>query len=51
MNVTFTVKLELVFVLTFGNAFSKGFYFKTNRKSIGSSKNSTRDFQNSPTFE
>ena len=51
MNVTFTVKLELVFVLTFGNAFSKGFYFKTNRKSIGSSKNSTRDFQNSPLFE
>ena len=27
------------------------FHFKTNRKSIGSSKNGTRDFQNSPPLE
>ena len=33
-----TAKLELVFVLTFENAFSKSFHFKANRKSIGSSK-------------
>ena len=33
-----TAKLELVFVLTFENAFSKSFHFKANRKSIDSSK-------------
>ena len=38
LSVTFTVKLELVFVLTFENAFSWSFHFKANRKSIGSSK-------------
>ena len=27
------------------------FHFKDNRKSIGSSKNGARDFQNSPQFE
>ena len=37
-SVTFTAKLELVFVLTFENAFSCSFHFKANRKSIGSSK-------------
>ena len=31
-------KLELVFVLTFEDAFSQNFHFKANRKSIGSSK-------------
>ena len=51
LSVTFTEKLELVFVLTFENAFSQSFHFKANRKSIGSSKNRTRDFQNSPPFE
>ena len=47
LSVTFTANLELVFVLTVENAFS----FKANRKSIGSSKKGTRDFQNSPPFE
>ena len=31
-------KLELIFVLTFENAFSYSFYFKANRKGIGSQK-------------
>ena len=34
----FMAKLGLVFVLTLENAFSLRFHFKTNRKSIGSSK-------------
>ena len=38
LSVTFMEKLELVFVLTFENAFSYSFHFKANRKSIGSSK-------------
>ena len=43
----FTAKFELVLVLTQGNAF-----FKINRKSIGSSKNCTRNyFQNNYVFE
>ena len=39
LSVTFTGKFELVFVLKLENAFSKSFHFKTNRKSIDSSKN------------
>ena len=50
LSVTFTGKFELVFVLTFENAFSLRFHFKANRKSINSSKVGTRDFQNSPPF-
>ena len=38
LSVTFRAKLELVFVLTFKNAFSLSFHFKSNRKNIGSSK-------------
>ena len=38
LSVALTTKLELVFVLTFENAFSESFHFKANRKSIGSSK-------------
>ena len=38
LSVTFKAKLELVFVLTFENAFSWSFPFKANRKSIGSYK-------------
>ena len=38
LSVTFTSKRELVFVLTSQKAFSSSFHFKTNRKSIGSSK-------------
>ena len=36
LSVTFTGKLDLVFVLTFENAFSYSFHFKANRKIIGS---------------
>ena len=38
LPVTFTAKLELVFVLTFENTFSKSSHVKADRKSIGSSK-------------
>ena len=38
LSVAYTAKIELVFVLTFENAFSENFHFKPNRKSIGSSK-------------
>ena len=38
LSVTFTVKLELDLVLTFGNAFPWSFHFKANRKSMVSSK-------------
>ena len=51
LSVTFTAKLELVFVLTFENAFSESFHFKANRKSIVLLKKSARDFQNSPSFQ
>ena len=37
-SVTFTAKLELVFVLTFESAFSFSFHFKANRKSMDSSE-------------
>ena len=39
LSASFTVKFELVFVLTLEKAFSWRFHFKANRKSIGSSKN------------
>ena len=32
-------------------AFSQRFQFKAKRKSLGSSRNGARDFQNSPPFE
>ena len=51
LSITFAVKLDLVFVLTLENAFSESFHFKANRNSMDSSKNGTRDFQNSPPFE
>ena len=38
LSVTFTAKLELVFVLIFESAFSDSFHFIANRSSIGSSK-------------
>ena len=38
VSLTFTAKLELIFLLTFKNAFSQSFHFKVNRKIIGSSK-------------
>ena len=50
LSVTITAKLELDFALS-ENGFSKSFHFKANRKSMGSSKSGTRDFQNSPPFE
>ena len=46
LTVTFTAKLELLFVSAFENAFSQSFHFKANRNSNG-----TRDFKNSPPFE
>ena len=48
---SFKVKLRLIFVVTLENTFSYRFYFKVNKKSIDSSKNGTRDFQNSPPIE
>ena len=51
LSVTFTAKFESVFVLTFEKAFSQSFHFKASRKSIGSSKDSARDFKNSTPFE
>ena len=50
LSVTFTAKFEYVFVLTFENTFFQGCHFKTNRKSIDSSKKRYQGFQNSPTF-
>ena len=44
LSVAFAAKLELVFVLTFENAFSESFHFKTNRKSIGSCKKRSEGF-------
>ena len=41
----------MVFVLTQENAFFQRFHFKFNRNNTDSSKNGTRDFQNSPPFE
>ena len=38
LSETVTAKLELVFVLTFEDAFSKRFHFIANRMSIVSSK-------------
>ena len=48
-SLRFTKKFELAFVLTQENV--QRFHFKTNKKSISSSKNGTRCFQNSPPFE
>ena len=36
LSITFTAKLELVFVLTFEKGFSQSFHFKANRKGINS---------------
>ena len=44
ISARFTTKFEFVFVFTQENAFSQRFHFKTNIKSIGPSKNGTRDF-------
>ena len=35
LSVTFTAKLELVFVLTFENDFSSSFHFEANRYRLG----------------
>ena len=51
LSASFTAKFVLAFVLTLENAFSQRFHFKAYRKSIDSSKNGARDFQNSPPFE
>ena len=51
LSASFTAKFGLVFVLTLEKTFCLRFHFKANRKSISSSKNGTRDFQNNPRFE
>ena len=51
LSVTFTAKLELVFVLTFENAFLRVFILKPTERAQFLLKNGTRDFQNSPPFE
>ena len=51
LSARFTAKFRLVFVLAQENPFSWRFHFKANRKCIGSPKNGTRDFQNSPPLE
>ena len=51
LSASCTTKFGLVFVLTLESVFSQRFHFKLKRKSIGSSKNGTRDFQNSTPFE
>ena len=43
--------LSLFFFLTHGNSLFQRFPFKVNNNSIGSSKNGTWYFQNSPLFE
>ena len=49
--IKFYGKVWVSFVLAHEKAFfSKRVHFQGNGKSIGSSKNGTRDFQNSPTF-
>ena len=52
-SASFTAKFRLVFVKleNTGKHFFLNFYFKANGKSAGSSKNITRDFQNSSPFE
>ena len=50
----FYSKIWVGFCLNTGKVLSfkfERFHFKAKRKSIGSSKNGTRDFQNSPLFE
>ena len=47
MVASFQQVLPQVFVVTLENAC----HFKAKKKSIGSSKNGTRDFQSSPPFE
>ena len=45
---SFTAKFAYVFVLRFKNAFSQGFHFKANRKSICSSKKLYQEFSKQP---
>ena len=49
--ICFYLNTILFFILTLETAFSQRFPFKTNKKSIVSSKKGSRDFQNSPPFE
>ena len=48
---TFYEKIWVSFCLNTRKRFFQRFHFKTNRKSIGSSKNGNRYFQNSPPFK
>ena len=50
-SVTFTARLELVFISTFENAFFRVFILKPTERAKVVLKNATRDFQNNPPFE
>ena len=50
-SLSFTAKLELLFVLTLEKAFNRGFILKPTERVSVLLKNSTRVFQNSPPLE
>ena len=50
LSVTLMAKVELVFVLRFRNAFSQSFYYKANRKSVGSSNKRYQGFSKQPSI-
>ena len=50
LSVTFPLKFELVFVLTFENAFFRVFILKPTERAQILLQGDTRDFQNSPPF-
>ena len=51
LSVTFTTKLELVFVLIFERDFLTVFILKPTERALILLKNGLRNFQNSPLFE
>ena len=51
LSVTFRAKIVLVFALTLENVFSQSFYFKTNRKRIGSFKKQYQGFSKQPSIQ
>ena len=51
LSAIFTVRFGLVFVLTFENAFLRGFILKSTERAQVLLKIGSRDFQNNPPFE
>ena len=51
LSAIFTVRFGLAFVLTFENAFLRGFILKSTERAQVLLKIGSRDFQNSPPFE